>query len=782
MIFPCYYSIIKRVTRLNKKQIELLAPAGKLEHVYAAVENGADAIYAGGKLFNARQYADNFTDEILQEAVNYCKLRGVKVYITLNILIKPSEILQIFRYLSYLSTLNIDGVIVQDIGVARLVKEYFPEIPLHASTQMTLHSTEDVKFIESVGFSRAVLARELTLKEIAEIKQASVIELETFIHGALCYSFSGQCLLSSYIGGRSGNRGQCAQPCRMNYALLENDQWIVTNKCLLSLKDMNTLLILPDLIECGITSFKIEGRMRSPEYVASVTRIYKKYIDLFLDDPSKYKVEHEDIEELLTLFNRGDFTEGYYFEKPSLQMITPHSPKNTGLEIGKVIGYNQKTKVASILIHKTLNPGDGIEIIDSHLVSEGTGISKKYKAGSVLKIKLDKIKEINSKVYLSKNHELLKELKRTYSKSTRKLPVKMSITGEKGKPLVVTINYNHISAKEVGDILEKAVNAPITKEQALNQLTKLGNTSFCLEDVTIKWEDDLYLPIAKLNEARRNIIKKLEQELTKPSHKVNEKVYLPPDFQTDKKQTFGCQVTTIEQLKKCMEYKEIGRIYWEWNYSNKLSILAYELCKSHKKEFYLALPYIMKNNLWTNYKEELLYWENTEIDGYLIRNYGSFNFIDHSLKNKQIDYSLNVLNNEGIKFWQEHGASGITISVEATYKELSDITANVERIIYGHIPMMTTRQCLLGHYQRCKKQDKKNCGKVFYIKDRKNVKWPLSTDCHACIMQILSDKPVYIKNIEMLNNTSHCSYRLNFTRESEKETEKVLNSYFKIVK
>ena len=767
------------MTKLVKNKIELLAPAGKLENAYAAIENGADALYLGGRLFNARQYADNFTNEMLQELVNYCKLRGVKVYITLNILIKQNEIIEVFHYLNYLSNINIDGIIVQDLGVVRIAHEYFPHIHVHASTQMTIHSTNDVKFMEDCGFSRVVLARELTLRDIAHIKEATEIELETFIHGALCYSFSGQCLLSSFIGSRSGNRGRCAQPCRMRYSLLENNKQIVSNKCLLSLKDISTISILPDLIDCGITSLKIEGRMRSPEYVAAVTRIYRKYIDLYLNSSSKYKVDDSDTEELLTLFNRGDFTKGYYFEKPSLQMITPHSPKNTGLEIGRVINYHPKTKLATILTHKQLNPGDGIEIIDSHLVSEGTGISKPYEPNATFKIKLDKIREINSKVYLSKNHELLKRLKRTYSKSIRKLPIKMSIIGEKEKPLTITINYDNITVKEMGDILEQSVSAPITKENAINQLTKLGNTSFCVEEITIEWEDDLYISIVKLNEVRRNVIKKLEHELTKNPHPTHDIVYLAPKFKNSNEKVFRCQVNTMEQLEQCVQYDKIKGIYWEWNYCNESSELAYNLCKKNNKEFYLALPYILENHLWTSYKEKILFWERTDINGYLIRNYGSFYFTKNSLKNKHIDYSLNVLNSESIKFWQDQGASGITISVEAINNDLIGLTANTEKIIYGYIPMMTTKQCLLGHYHRCKKQSNKNDDNKFYhIQDRKNVNWQINTDCNACVIQILSDKPVNIKNIKELINTYIQSFRLNFTIESAQETLRVLNSYF----
>ncbi|MFQ9698374.1 MAG: peptidase U32 family protein, partial [Zhenhengia sp.] len=280
------------------RQVELLAPVGKFENALAAIENGANAIFVGGKVFNARQFADNFEEDELEKIVDYCKLRGVKTHITVNTLIKDQEIEELMAYLQKLARLKVDAIIVQDLGVAYLIKTYFPEIELHASTQMSAHSIEDVMFLKSCGFKRVVLAREMQLEEIRAIKEAVDIEIETFIHGALCYSYSGQCLFSSQIGGRSGNRGRCAQPCRMGYALLRGEEEIVKSAYLLSPKDLCTLSFLPELIKCGIDSFKMEGRMKSPEYVASVTKVYRKYIDLALKDPKNYKVEQEDMEML----------------------------------------------------------------------------------------------------------------------------------------------------------------------------------------------------------------------------------------------------------------------------------------------------------------------------------------------------------------------------------------------------------------------------------------------------------------------------------------------------
>ncbi len=359
------------------KTVELLAPVGKIENAYAAIENGADALFVGGKLFNARQYADNFADDELESIVKYSKLRGIKIYVTVNILIKQSEIERLFHYLNYLSDLGIDAVISQDLAVVSLVKNYFPHLTLHASTQMTAHSLEDVLLLKSIGFKRVVLARELHLNEISAITKTCGVEIETFVHGALCFSYSGQCLMSSLIGGRSGNRGRCAQPCRMKYTLLEADHPIQDKSYLLSLKDMCTIEFLPKLIDAGIHSFKIEGRMKSPEYVASVVSVYRKYLDL-AKSGSEYEVDPKDVEELKKIFNRGGFSKGYYFEHSGKHMITADSPKHIGVRAGTVTHFSPKNHRATILLEEDLNPGDGIEVIRKGRESIGAGISKPY--------------------------------------------------------------------------------------------------------------------------------------------------------------------------------------------------------------------------------------------------------------------------------------------------------------------------------------------------------------------------------------------------------------------
>ncbi len=334
---------------------ELLAPVGSKESLMAAVENGADAVYFGGTLFSARQYAANFDREELEWTIDYAHVRGVKAYVTVNTLIKDSELEEAHDYLRFLCSAGADAVIVQDLGILKLLREQLPEFPIHASTQMTIHNAEGVKFLQEMDVKRVVLARELTLDEIKRIKSETGMEIETFIHGALCFSYSGQCLLSSMIGGRSGNRGYCAQPCRKKYRADEVEGY------LLSPKDLNMSEDIPALVEAGIDSFKIEGRMKRPEYVAGVVRVYRGLIDRYLDAPAKFHVTEDEKHTLRQLFNRG-FTTGYFFGNPGSELMSRKYPHNIGTQLGKVVDCEPRKKQVSILLEAPLNTGDGIGI------------------------------------------------------------------------------------------------------------------------------------------------------------------------------------------------------------------------------------------------------------------------------------------------------------------------------------------------------------------------------------------------------------------------------------
>ncbi|MEG0706512.1 MAG: DUF3656 domain-containing protein [Cellulosilyticaceae bacterium] len=765
----------RRKNKVNK--VELLAPVGKLENAYAAIENGADAIFVGGKLFNARQSADNFNDTELEEIIKYCKLRDVKVHVTVNTLIKNEELPQMYEYLKYLASLSVDAIIVQDLGVARMAKKYFPELTLHASTQMSAHSIQDVELLKAEGFERVVLARELNIEEIKEIKRKTGIEIETFIHGALCYAYSGQCLFSSFIGGRSGNRGRCAQPCRMQYSLHKKGEQVVDSLHLLSPKDICAIDLIPELIEAGVDSFKIEGRMKSPEYVASVVKEYRKYIDKALEDGSNYQVADEDIAQLQSIFNRGGFSKGYYHQKSGRDMLTEKTPKNIGLKIGHIVDYNYKTKMATIFTDKALNPGDGLEIWNTHKHT-GTGISKKYEAGQTFTVQLAEKADKGSPVYLSKNHTLLKELKKTYEKNNRKINIEVKVVGHIGQPIKYTLRYQDLEVTVEGETLEKAMNAPTTKENVVKQLSKFGSTSFKVNNFEIEWDEEAFVIISKLNDLRRQAAEKLEGKILNQEDWITQKAYKQVHLAEEAKgEDYTALVSSMEQLKVCVETDEIKQIYWEWHYDNEKTLEALALCKEKNKECYLVLPYIMREPSWEKYKKELDFWYEQEIDGFLCRTHGQFYYLNRGLKKLHLDYNLNVLNNETVAYWKEQGAQRISVSMELSKGELKQMEGPIERIIYGHLPLMTTEQCILGNYKMC---NKTHAGNYEYtLKDRKDSLWQLTTDCKACKMQILTEHPFLTYPERDMKETHIHHYRLNFTKETGKETKEVLEHLFK---
>ena len=756
------------------KKAELLAPVGKMENAIAAIENGADALFVGGKGFNARQAADNFTEDELEEIVKYATLRGVRVYVTVNILIKPQEVEDLYHYLRYLEEIGVHAIIIQDLGIARIARKYFPNLRLHASTQMSAHSIQDVMFLKELGFKRVVLAREMQLKEIQEIIQTCDIEIETFVHGALCYSYSGQCLMSSLIGGRSGNRGRCAQTCRMRYNLKEDGKVLAKESYLLSLKDICSIEFIPELLAAGIHSFKVEGRMKSPEYVASVISTYRKYIDMAEKD-EPYKVLEEDLNVLKGIFNRGGFSKGYYYEKGSKKMLTPISPRHMGIKVGEVTRFIAKTGMATIKLTHDLKPGDGLEIIRIGKESVGTGITKACHAGTHITCTFDKYVEVGSEVYLTKNHQLLKEMRQTYLKPVRKLPIQMKIVGKLQEPIEITLTCQGKTVTVQGEILEEATNNPVTLEQARKQLSKLGSTSFVARDIEITWPEHAYIGVSKLNEMRREAVLSLEEALLeKVADKIPEEY---PKVSLEEKQSleWTAYVTTMEQLEIVLDYPEIKTIYWEWAYNNEVAEEALEKTIIKGKAFYLALPHIMKESMYKVYEEDLLKWEQTALTGFLVRNIGEYHFLKTCHKKMVVDYNMNSTNNETLALWQEKGLERVTVSVELSPQELALLEGNKEKIVYGHLPVMTSSQCVLRGTSSCQKGKKEK--HYFELEDRKEIPWRVQTDCKACMMQIMSYEPLAYRKSEM---PAHgYALRLQFTSETASQTEEIIKNYLR---
>lgn len=765
---------------------ELLSPAGSIESVYAAVNNGCDAIYIGGKYFSARQYANNFSIEELEKACDYCHLRGVKVYVTVNTLYKQREILSFLNYIKQLYEMGVDALIIQDIGAAEVIKKYFKNMPLHASTQLTTNNLKDVNFLYQQGFSKIVLSRELSLQEVKYIAENTEADIEVFVHGALCVCYSGQCIMSSILGGRSGNRGRCAQTCRLPYTLYKQYDKIKEGH-LLSPKDIQTITILPQLIESGVSSLKIEGRMKNPEYVAGVTQIYRKYLDLYANSPEDYEVDNKDIKILTQLFNRGGFTEGYYNTNAGSDMMSIERPKTWGLKTGFVDSYNEKVGRVTIRTREPLVAGDGIEIWTQKEPHIGSNISRASKAGEFISLKIEGNISKNDVVYKTHDKALEDTLKKTWEKDTRKLPIYGKLKAKKGLPLCYQIwdNKGNVIYKE-GDIVEVAQKQALSIEKLKQQAMKTGATPFYIECLEIEADDDIYISISSINEIRRAATDALQSAILKKSKRKalefqKEKRKQMPIIKTKK---LNVLVNTIEQFDIVSNDRRVHIIYCELTEDFKKNYSKYiEKCHKNNIKLYAALPRIERKQSEQLYAEAIQLLKQSNIDGFLVRSSGQFFDIANTDKKITIDYTMNVLNGESIDFWQQKGADTVCLSLENNLQEINAMAnKQCEMVVYGYLPLMVTQQCPIGNYTGGKTNgiycSEKDNDSLYFLKDRKGMKFPLMTDCKQCICTILNGKPLFtLKFYDEILESATGTVRLIFTKEGAKRTQRILNAY-----
>jgi U32 family peptidase len=568
---------------------ELLAPAGSIDALKAAVNAGADAVYISGKRFGARKFATNFSESEIEEGLEYAKLRGVKVYVTVNTLINDSQILSVAEYLIWLYKTGVDAVIIQDLGIASISRTIVPDLDMHASTQMTIHNIPGVKWASEFGFKRVILARELGISEVEEIRrETGKIEIEVFGHGALCYSYSGQCLLSSFIGGRSGNKGMCAQPCRKEYTMLsgnidkygkpsEYHSIDFNDKYLLSTKDLAVYENLDKIALSKVNSLKIEGRMRSSDYVGIVIKIYRKALDNLSE--GDWKPNFEDINKLKLAFNRG-FTGGYLTEASNKSVMSREAPGNRGLYIGQVQHFNEKTNIISIKLENNfkIDKGDGIAFIDPQKSNKSEDVTKdpkkpsksfgmalentpKHKGDKLLLNVGQKVK-VGSKLYLTRSISLNHEA-RAITKNTKQPAIPIDIVMIWDHDLKSNLSGKFIGFDGVEHIIllksdfkmEKALKKPLTTKQIEDQLQKTGKTPFVLGKVSIKYPGDLFCPISKLNQFRRIFLEKANTKLLETFHpsifKVQETMSRFEKFKKysieikQKKKTFAPQRITL---------------------------------------------------------------------------------------------------------------------------------------------------------------------------------------------------------------------------------------------
>lgn len=797
---------------MKNSNIELLSPVGDFECLKAAVQNGADSVYFGATSFSARASANNFNDEELNQAITYAKLRGVKTHLTLNTLIKNDEMKDAMLLAKKAYEYGIDAIIVQDLGLAKTIIENFPNLPIHASTQMTLHNLEGVLEVQKLGFKRAVLSRELSLEEITYICNHSDIEIETFIHGALCISYSGQCLFSSMIGGRSGNRGKCAQPCRLPYTLTQNDSTTLDKGYLLSTKDFCGLDFLPSLIETGVMCFKIEGRMKNPEYVATVTRIYRKYIDLALSS-KPYRIEEEDRKALMQVFNRGNFSSGHLDINPNKELVFKEKQNHMGLYLGNVANFKEKKGHVFINLNEDLSIGDSISFekeSTKYTVSELMIKEKNYpcaEKGTFVEVGRMKgnIKP-GDKVYKIASKTLSALANSSLEQENRKIKLEATIVVKKDVPVKLTVKvnsnlgiYQDILVEKTSSIVPvEAKSKPIEKDRILLQLSKTNNTIFDFETITVNLENNLFLPsISSLNELRREALSQIQEIamsriLRTSSYDFEEKSLLISSLNKKSKISISLLLNAVSFEEDYTKLENVDNIYVPIKYfmNKDFSSIIHVLEQHHK--LYIYLPTIIKPN-FSNIILDMIEKAINEysISGFVISNISGSFLISHLKKkyknNYEIitNYTLNIFNSYTEKELLDLGVSKLTLSLELNKMELEKLcllnpSIARELIVYGRTPVMTSAYCLFGQTNKCYPTCPSKCNShnVFYLKDRLNFNFRVVPDNLQTITTIYNSK---ITSIDISSLSYECyeiltSLRIDVLEETVDEINNIVGS------
>lgn len=703
------------------KKVELLSPAGNFDALRGAVNAGADAVYLGGERYGARAYADNFSTEEICEGIYFAHFFGRKIYLTVNTLVKERELDELYYYMLPFYEKGLDGVIVQDLGVLRFLRACFPGLPLHASTQMALTGPKGAMLVKAEGISRVVPARELSLKELVLLKEESGVEIEAFIHGAMCYSYSGQCLLSSILGGRSGNRGRCAQPCRLPYQTKAGSAQAPKECYPLSMKDMCTIFLLPALIEAGIDSFKIEGRMKDPAYAAGVTAVYRKYIDLYYQDKEHFGIEKEDQRLLSSLYIRNGTGDGYY--------------------------------------HRT----NGREMIS-----------------------------LSSSAYSQTKEDLLTSIRQKYIGTGLYYPARARVCLRENEPARLELEAEGIGVSCEGELVQRAQKQPLTKDKIAQQLKKCGNSLVRIEQAAIDEAENIFMPIAALNELRRNALSALEKELIRAKapgragHTAPVRPLASP--KTEAVQGFRrlgegpkrlhVSVLTMEQLKAALERK-VERIYVDYALLDEIGPIS-----SKDSKLYGAAPYIVRRKDHALLKKLQSLLLSGVLDGVLVRNSESAAYFAETVSRDRIvlDAGLYIWNREALHFWESR-AGEFFLPLECNrweLKELLDACPDREiaasAILYGRLPMMVSANCVKKTMGECSRKRG-----IVPLTDRYGKQFPVYSDCLSCYNVIYNGVPLSLHGYAKDKIPSDGNYRLDFTLEKGEEARQIIQYFDRLI-
>lgn len=752
--------------------VEFLAPAGSREALVAAVENGANAIYLAGNAFGARAYASNFDREALREAIHFAHLRKVAIHVTVNTIVADEEMGPLRDYLRFLYEAGADAVLVQDLGVARVAHETVPDLPLHASTQMSVSSLEGVRALAELGFTRVVLARELSLKEIRHICAHAPVEIETFMHGALCVCYSGQCLMSSMIGGRSGNRGRCAQPCRLPYTLVdEKGQDVLGDKAgsyLLSPRDLSTIDVIPDLIEAGVSSLKIEGRMKRPEYVATVVRTYREAIDTYYAGKG-YAVTQEERDDLAQIFNR-DFTTAYLEGRPGKAMMSDRRPNNRGLLIGRVTAYDWDARIVTVKLSGRLGLGDQVDFwvkvggrvtatISALTDAKGRAVEE-GQAGDTVSFAIPSAVRDHDRVFKVYDARLMERAKETYASGApvRRIPVAIEVRAAIGEPLTVAIcdGEGHRAEGKTEFIGESARKRPLSEEIIRKQVSRLGTSVYEMKSLHCDIAGEVMVPMSEINEARRKAVealdalrlKEIEARPARPEPKFTDRIARP----TPKKADFLVAVDTLGKAEAALAAGADGILFGGESYEHRVIApeeyeRAWQMAREAGARIDFNTSRIVHDGQQKHVERLLAAFAAFPPDAVHVHNIAMLALVrrltDFAI---HADYSLISYNKQTLAFLKDYGASGATLSPELTAKEIRQLAKEsplpLTCIVHGRLELMVSNYCVTGSFLG-------GCGEGpctqpctrghFALKDRKDALFPLAMD-QFCHMHVLNSK------------------------------------------
>lgn len=803
-----YLDEYKEQYNKNIKGVEVLAPAGSLDICRAVINAGADAVYLGGDMFGARAYAGNLNKEEMFIALDYAHKFDRHIYLTVNTLLKQKEIEnQLIDYLAPFYERGLDAVIVQDLGVMRLIRETFPDMDIHASTQMTQTGVNGSGLLYKSGVRRVVTSREMTLEEISALHKAYPdMEIESFVHGAMCYCYSGQCLMSSFNGGRSGNRGRCAQPCRLPYKVYDGQNMISSakEKYALSPKDMCALKILPDIIESGVYSLKIEGRMKNVTYAAYVTSIYRKYVDMYLANGKKgYCVTDKDIDNLCDIYNRGEFTTGFYDNKNGKDMMALTRPNHWGVKALKVVS-NVKGKVTFEALTK-INAQDVFEIDKEHSFESGVNIAK----GQTMVVNLPKKYELDCGKVLNrmKNAYLTDFVRKHYADNNKMLYVNMFFKALKYEKSELTVSTDNIYITVYGNEVKKAEKQPATKENIKNKLSMTGQTGFETANVEIMMDSDIFMPVGELKKLRREALELLEEKLVssyKRKYEGTEHIEHVKKLQSSDETTClerayiiksdnvykSVYLYNVSYIDAVLEYDDVKRIYIDFGifYSDRNTFE--EACKKVSEssvQLYIGLPYILtQENHIKLY--ELLDNVRVPIDGYLVRNLEEIGLISerkaYASGMKKGISGFNIITDAGLYVFNTYAKDELndivkraglnmslyTLPYELNSTELKSVEGiNSELIVYGKIPCMISKQCVRKTYGKC--DHKSN---MTLLKNDNGKEYSVQSVCSFCYTVTRGD--IFdISKEEILDDMTLKSVRYEFDTETKKQIREILS-------